>query len=143
MKERLVKLMDYLGFSATRFADEIRVQRSSISHILSGRNNPSYDFIVKTIGRFPDINAEWILTGKGNMLKSERYSGDNPEPSLFSQISAGIKDPVKRDKTSDLNQKQNQQEEQNNMVTNVNRVEKIVCFFQNGTFREYYPFQEK
>ena len=59
------------NISAAQFADEIGVQRSSVSHILTGRNNPSLDIILKILQRFPEINSDWILTGNGAMLKSD------------------------------------------------------------------------
>jgi transcriptional regulator with XRE-family HTH domain len=69
MKEQLLKLLKQKGYTAARLADEIGVQRSGISHILSGRNQPSYDFIVKILERFPDIDTEWLLLGKGDMIR--------------------------------------------------------------------------
>jgi len=70
--------MTHENLTATKFADEIGVQRSSISHILSGRNNPSFEFIQKILSRYKQINAEWLLTGTGNMLKK------NDQQELFS-----------------------------------------------------------
>jgi len=67
------------NISASKFADEIGVQRSSISHILSGRNNPSLDVVQKILKRFPDINPEWLLAGKGPMIKEK-------VPDLFDSI---------------------------------------------------------
>jgi transcriptional regulator with XRE-family HTH domain len=67
MNSRILLILKTKNISASKFADEIGVQRSSISHILSGRNNPSLDFIQKTLIRFPDISPDWILTGKGSM----------------------------------------------------------------------------
>jgi len=69
MKDRLVKFLQSESLTASKFADEIGVQRSSVSHILSGRNNPSYEFIIKTLHRFPKLNAEWLLMGSGDMYK--------------------------------------------------------------------------
>jgi transcriptional regulator with XRE-family HTH domain len=74
MNERIQLILKTKNISASKFADEIGVQRSSISHIVSGRNNPSLDFIQKIIKRFPDINSDWIIFGKGSMYK---------EPDLF------------------------------------------------------------
>ena len=74
MKDRLHKIMEAEGLSPAKFADEIGVQRSSISHIISGRNKPSYDFIIKILNRFKGINAEWLLTGNGNMIKGKDMS---------------------------------------------------------------------
>lgn len=62
--------------SASEFADEIGVQRSNISHILSGRNKPSLDFIIKIKDRFPEIQWEWIIEGKGDMI----FSSPTPLP---------------------------------------------------------------
>jgi transcriptional regulator with XRE-family HTH domain len=77
MNNRIQLILKTKDISASKFADEIGVQRSSISHILSGRNNPSLDFIQKILKRFPDINSDWILTGKGSMYL---------EPDLFNVI---------------------------------------------------------
>lgn len=64
---RLLLLMEAYGFSAGAFADKIEVQRSSISHLMSGRNKPSLDFIQKVLLQFPVINPSWLIMGKGPM----------------------------------------------------------------------------
>jgi len=60
------------NLTSSQFADEIGVQRSNISHILSGRNNPSLEFVTKIIKRFPDLNLEWLIFGKGSMYKERK-----------------------------------------------------------------------
>jgi transcriptional regulator with XRE-family HTH domain len=67
MKDRLIQLLDLEQLTPSKFADLIGVQRSSVSHVLSGRNNPSYDFIQKTMKAFPGLNAEWLIMGRGAM----------------------------------------------------------------------------
>jgi transcriptional regulator with XRE-family HTH domain len=79
MKDRIAKLLKSEGMTAAKLADEIGVQASGISHILSGRNNPSTDFIVKLLERFRGINAEWLLMGKGNMYKTTAAVEIQPE----------------------------------------------------------------
>jgi transcriptional regulator with XRE-family HTH domain len=69
MKERLQQLLDMEHLTPSRFADLIGVQRSSVSHVLSGRNNPSYDFIHKTLKAFPGLKADWLLLGSGQMYE--------------------------------------------------------------------------
>lgn len=69
MKERLVQLLDLEQLSPSKFADIIGVQRSSVSHVISGRNKPSYDFLQKTLTAFPGLNAEWLIMGKGTMYE--------------------------------------------------------------------------
>jgi transcriptional regulator with XRE-family HTH domain len=69
MKERLIQLLDMEQLSPSKFADLIGVQRSSISHIISGRNKPSFDFLQKTLTAFPGLNASWLLMGEGTMYE--------------------------------------------------------------------------
>ncbi len=69
MEDRLLKLLDSEQLSSARFADAIGVQRSSVSHILSGRNKPSFDFLQKTLKAFPLLNADWLILGEGNMYE--------------------------------------------------------------------------
>lgn len=71
LNERISKVIEYSGFTSSEFADEIDVQRSSISHITSGRNKPSLEFIIKIKSRFPEILWDWMINGEGEMLKSE------------------------------------------------------------------------
>ncbi|WP_415580203.1 helix-turn-helix domain-containing protein [Flavobacterium longum] len=69
--ERLRKLMAHHTLSAAGFADKIGVQRSGVSHLMSGRNKPSLDFILKILEAFPDTDLYWLLTGQGQMFRSE------------------------------------------------------------------------
>ncbi len=70
MRERLEKFIKTEGLTPSRFAEIMGVQPSSISHILGGRNKPSFDFIEKMLLRFPKINPDWLLLGKGTMYRS-------------------------------------------------------------------------
>jgi transcriptional regulator with XRE-family HTH domain len=81
MTDRISLLIKAKNLSSAQFADEIGVQRSSISHLMSGRNKPSLDLIQKTLQRFPEVSTEWLLFGKGEMV---------PEMNLFnSQVRFG------------------------------------------------------
>lgn len=84
MKQRLEKFLSAENISKAQFADSIKVARAGISHIMSGRNNPSYEFIVNTMAAYPNLNIEWLLNGSGDMYKS----GDFPSDSLFSNVSS-------------------------------------------------------
>ena len=89
MTDRLSLLIKVKNLSAAQFADEIGVQRSSISHLMSGRNKPSLDMIQKTLQRFPEVSSEWLLFGKGEMVKelnlfdSQTRSAVTPENGIF------------------------------------------------------------
>lgn len=64
VKDRLRMIMDSHKLNAGSFADKIGVQRSSVSHVLSGRNKPGFDFVEKLLLAFPRVSAEWLFTGK-------------------------------------------------------------------------------
>lgn len=69
MKARLERILSEKSLSANKLAELLEVQPSGISHILSGRNKPSLDFIVKLLSVFPDISPDWFILGKGNMYR--------------------------------------------------------------------------
>ena len=81
MKERIIKIMEREGLTPSRFAEEIGIQRSAMSHIISGRNNPSLDVLTKIIERYSYVDTDWLIFGKGNMVK-----GQIAEPDLFSNL---------------------------------------------------------
>ena len=70
MIERIKKIMFDNNLSAARFADKIGVPKSGLSHILSGRNNPSLDYISKILEAFPNVDSEWLILGRDKKSKS-------------------------------------------------------------------------
>jgi transcriptional regulator with XRE-family HTH domain len=68
MKDRIVIFIESEGLTPAEFADQIGIQRSSLSHVLNGRNNPGFSFIQKILTTYPKINSRWLITGDGNML---------------------------------------------------------------------------
>jgi len=81
MKDRITLLIKAKNLTAAQFADEIGVQKSSISHIISGRNNASLDFIQKVLLTYPEVNMDWLMFGKGPLFKSSEniVKGSNDE----------------------------------------------------------------
>lgn len=95
LNERISKVIEYSKLTSSEFADEIDVQRSSVSHITSGRNKPSLDFITKVKDRFPELEWEWLINGNGKMIKEKEEPKETPKaakpkatslPDLFSLI---------------------------------------------------------
>ncbi len=139
MKDRILKFINKEGISPAHFADEIGVQRSSVSHILSGRNNPSFDFIQKILQRYKSLNSEWLIMGIGDVYKKNEknisfVSDIRPkEPSvvqkdLFSGTNVfphEIPPKIVNDKTSEINQSK--------------VVDKIIVFYSDKTFSEFKP----
>ena len=69
MNNRLQQFLELENITPARLADTLGVQRSGLSHILSGRNKPGYEFLTKLLHKFPHINSEWLLLGKGKPYK--------------------------------------------------------------------------
>ena len=84
INDKIKQILIEKNVTPSYFADEIGVQRSSISHILSGRNRPSFDIIQKIIRRFPELGYEWIMeednhqsANASTLLTPPRYSSPN------------------------------------------------------------------
>lgn len=81
MNKRLEQFLAAENISQSQFADEIKVTRASVSHILAGRNKPGFDFLLETMRHYPALNMEWLIDGKGKMYKSsERDANPQSEP---------------------------------------------------------------
>ncbi len=92
MKARLHTLLSSEKITPSKFADIIGVNRSSISHILSGRNNPSLDILQKVLTKFPHINPDWLMLGQGNMFRNKSV-----DSGTFSKLNSNtlFEEPVK------------------------------------------------
>ena len=150
--KRLEIILDYYALSASGFADKIGVQRSSLSHLLSGRNKPSLDLILKIIENFPEVDLYWILNGKGNFPKSEikmesnfqtatpilknNIEENNTEdfPNLFSDKNENQKNPVFENIKNNFSNTGNM-----SSAKNESEIERIVVFYKNGSFKNYLP----
>lgn len=145
--KRLEIILDYYNLSASAFADRISVQRSSLSHLLSGRNKPSLDFIIKVIEVFPEVDLYWILNGKGTFPKSENTSNRFDEVKTTSVETPFIQ--TEFDSTDLFSATANKNLEKEVQPTEMNHhtpiattsaaIERIVIFYQDGTFKNYIP----
>lgn len=135
MKERLNTILKHFKINASQFADEIGVQRASVSHVLSERNKPGFDFIQKILDAYPSISADWLITGKGEMLKSK-----NVEQYLFSEME-NTEEAVNDDKKAKKQALKSSDSDQveNKRTFRVRNIEKIVVFYSDKSFGEYFP----
>ena len=154
MIDRITQIMEEKKLSAKQFSDAIGIQRSSLSHVLSGRNKPSLDFMLKIKNRFPDINLEWLLMGKGemrsayeNMLESrEKHETAEPITSSFSKPKP--KGAYKYSPTGDKSSEQEtRKEEEKEVFRSVQRPmkskpSKIILLYDDNTFETFSYRQE-
>ena len=167
MKDRITQFLKSEGISPAEFADKIGVQRSSVSHVLNGRNYPSASFIQKMLSSYKTLNSRWLLLGEGEIFETKTSSVK--EPMLFqvtdapdiSKIAAAMTKPVENPVQEVANQsdsnnsskwnspvetKQNPDPNIQGTVQDLSlylndykTVERIVFFFADKTFNVYTP----
>ena len=143
MKERLLEFLRVENKSSAQFAEEIGVQPSGISHILSGRNNPSLDFVLKMLEKYQLLSTDWLLFGKGSMYKDPKMQTLFDEESIFNQnIDTKLiqKPPEKPDQ--EMNEAIKYQSDEDPSGYNRNKgasIARIVWFYDDNSFGEYFP----
>ncbi len=134
METRIHRLIGSENLTPTKFADIIGVQRSAISHILSGRNKPSFDLIQKILNKFPRVSSEWLLMGRGEMYKTMVQQRLFDVEKIPNGIKAEIKPPIIQENTIALPQAK---EAENRL--NECSIERIIIFYTDKSFKEYIP----
>lgn len=151
INDKIKQILVTKGYSPSHFADEIGIQRSSISHILSGRNRPSFDIIQKIIRRFPDLGFDWILedeTPSTVFRQAPSQLVRKPEIASPQNHLSDISDrnnrlynsrPVRNELAAEPIPEPDEQPflQQPNFANR--QVERILVFYTDGTFQEYSP----
>ena len=133
LKERILYIQQNEGLTSSKFADMLGVQRSGLSHIYSGRNKPSIDFIEKLLSKYPKYNANWLITGIGepktnSTIPKSKSIDNSTQKTIFDTVKS--EDPVKYGSPT-------KKELQNTIVDNgINNIpEQIIYIFADGTFK--------
>jgi len=156
MEDRIKKFMEYKGITPSELADSIGVQRSNVTHVLKGRNKPSFQFIEKLLQIYPDINAKWLLLGEGNMIE-----GSTKPRTLFDPpIQENVVKPITSEKKVEpeiINEtptpepkvsitpppisekKETENELYDQFFGSDKPIERLVVFFKDQTFKVYSP----
>jgi len=146
MKERILQIMQQEGLTSSKFAEAIGIQRSAMSHIISGRNNPSLDVLMKILETFPHIYSDWLLFGKGSMRRGQEST--QPEvPDLFSntaEIQPNVQ--VVSENRREIEVKVPENYVQSTVIERVTpihlpskNVSKIMIFYSDNTFDTFIP----
>lgn len=145
MKDRIIRFLSSENKTSAQFADEIGVQPSGVSHILSGRNNPSLDFVLKMLKRYSYLSPEWLLFGKEPMFRSVA------QPTLFDNMYGSTSETDAESKESDLGDLKpddlsgditdttNQRDKETSGSVGKNAPERIIFFYKDRSFEEFRP----
>ena len=138
MNTRLKQFLSAENITQAQFADSINVVRASVSHVLSGRNNPSYEFIRSIMVQYPNLNIEWLMFGKGRMYKDAATT-----PAQVKKIDEDILFPEFEEEQ--LPEEHAQKEaitesiatiDEPKVIVNQRKVSKVIILFDDGTFQE-------
>ena len=146
MNKRLQQFLAAENISQSQFADTIGVARASISHILAGRNKPGFDFIESMARHYPELNLEWLITGRGRMYNSQKTAPEPPVEAITppSPLAGNglFEAPENRPETV----AQTPLSPQNNFIDNLDKtdynsinqrtISKIIIFYSDGSFQE-------
>jgi len=123
---RLQKILDFYGISATAFSEEIDFNRSTISHLLSGRNKPSLEFVMKVLQKFPEVELYWLLNGKGNFPSKNKINEQTTTPPLPEQKNSPSVETFKTISEKPLIKMDNDSD-----------IERVIIFYKDGSFKAY------
>lgn len=142
MNTRLQQFLSVENISQSQLADTLGVARASISHILSGRNKPGFDFIESLSRHYPTINLEWLITGKGKMYKEPISSPSFDVRGSSSKTSSAVQKPAEATLFGDMEEPALGITETNTLDKNTKHIEykrsitKIIVFYDDNTFQE-------
>jgi len=125
-RERIEKVKDTLGLTARQFAAEIRVQPGTISNMMAGRNNPSLEVMKRIMERYPTLNPEWLIAGRGEMWRTV----PGQEPGLFDHQAPDPKENTRRTI---------QKEEPQVLAAPPKQIARIVVYYTDNTYEEFTP----
>ena len=138
MKSRIEEFLKAENKTSAQLAEEIGVQPSGISHILSGRNKPSLDFVLKMLERYPFISTEWLLFGKGSMYREASM------PTLFEESHNNSSDIERAEdqinnSVSEMKMPGDSKDIEGQRKKSRLTIEKIIWFYSDNSYREFVP----
>ena len=138
MKEKLDILCSKYNLSASALAKTLGVEASAISHIRSGRNKPSYDFVVKILRAFPDIDPDWLLLDGTEIFRGDASSVPlSPKSDVAAQVSLFDKEENIKISESSENAKNEITDIFSTPIRHGKRAERVIVLYSDGSFESY------
>ena len=113
MNRRLLQFLQAENITQSQFADTLSVARGSVSHILAGRNKPGYDFLESLLLHYPNLNLDWLMTGKGRMYR-DAETPEVPRETGLQDLSPVLQAPLP-----------------------ARQIDRITVFFSDNTYQEF------
>lgn len=141
MQERFKQLLEEKNLTATRFAAMIKVNASAMSHILNGRSKPGFDVLDKIAQAFPDINLNWLISGKGSLYNNrisipvKEVEKIPVQKNLFEEEEKRLPIGEKNTKTEEILQPTVSAVSMS--TAKGKKIKRIILFFEDGSFEDY------
>lgn len=142
MKEKLNILLREKGHTATSLARLLEIQPSAISHILSGRNKPSFDLVVKILRLFPDINPDWLLLDGSAIFRSAPSSDSSMSSVIPATLSSSTELRFDEELNTESTARENSEKNAHssifqNFVRGGKRIERVIILYSDRSFESY------
>ena len=139
MKDRIAHIIRAKNLTAAEFALRLGIQPSNISHLLSGRNNPSLDFVKKLKETFPEYSLEWIIFGRGPITISEPFTPITPiEPVSSDTLQEKPVEPLEEETLFDQPKEEEHRSEQST-PSSAATLKQIILVYSDNTFEQISP----
>ena len=139
MRDRIIQVMEKVGMSQAQFASTIGVQRAAFSHVISGRNNPSLDVMMKILNAFPSISPDWLLLGKGNIFRENIPESETLFPVEPPKIEVLRDDAPSPSSEEPSNETVQEKPETPPAIAVAKSVNKIMVFYSDNTYEIFVP----
>lgn len=136
MKDRIAHIIRSKNLTAAEFALRLGIQPSNISHLLSGRNNPSLDFVKKLKETFPEYNLDWIVMGRGPITVSEPFAELSPLSKESDSVVSPEPDGDHTNGTLFGQPKLAEQQQEQTILQQNPFLQKIILVYSDNTFEE-------
>lgn len=142
MKDRIRLFLERENKTSSQFAEEIGIQPSGVSHVLSGRNKPSLDFVIKMLTTYTDLNSDWLLFGRGEMYgKREERSLQAGQTGSETNTVGALKREMSLFDDTEMQEDDGEPEEKPHNKADKDAPghfsERIIIFYPDATYMEY------
>lgn len=140
LNDKIKQILIDKNISPSHFADEIGIQRSSVSHILAGRNKPSLEIVQKVVRRFPELGLNWILDDEELPPPSPILKEESPDNQQKKAEKAPLRTPselIENFHSVDSPVQSNLSAKTQEAFTAIRKIERVIIFYTDGSFQEY------
>ena len=136
MVEKIKAIINWSGLTAGDFCKKLQIQRSALTHILSGRNNPSLSLVQKILQVFPEINPDWLLLDQGKMLRNnDTQKNESLQPTLLNMHENIKDDPL----SSEAEKLHKEEYQKNSSSSDYLKTIKLIMIYEDGSYDELIP----